>query len=100
MLNSHCSQIARALLNGEQITEAWLNKRHIRSQNGRMRRVAEAMGFKTDLNHPCYAPIKNIGATFGTDTKLKSGKVTRCGIYYLPAKYRPCLKRAIKAMQW
>jgi hypothetical protein len=103
MKGSHASQIAHALLQGTPITEAWLNQRHIRSQNKRNSAVGKQIrfqiyGFYDDDDY--QYPIKNIGAIHGTDTKLKSGKVTRCGVYVLPRKYVPALKKAIARMGW
>jgi hypothetical protein len=103
MKDSHCSLIARALLEGKQIDEKWLNKRHIRSQNKRNSAVGKQIrfqiyGFYDDDDY--QYPIKNIGAIHGTDTKLKSGKITRCGVYVLENKYRPALRKAIKRMSW
>jgi hypothetical protein len=112
MIGSHCSIIAHALLTGKQIDEKWLWDRHIRNQHKRLPIIAPEirMGLTATqqirgldmMRYPItpFWPIQNIGSVDGTPFKLKSGRVTRCGVYVLPARFRPALKKAILRMGW
>lgn len=108
MKDSHCSQIAHALVDGLIVDEKWLHVRHIRNQHKRL----DTIGYETmmclpqatyekdaPINPPSFWPVKNIGSRDGHLTNIEGGK-THCGRYYLPAKYRPALRRAIKKMGW
>jgi hypothetical protein len=110
MKGSHCSLIAHKLLSGESANEYFFNQNHIRSHHKRLEVISAKVfdilnlqGFEHDhsdiCNNPFY-PIKNIGSQDGTPFKLKSGKITRCGVYVLEKKYRPALKKATLRMGW
>lgn len=107
MQNSHCSLIAHRLAEGGIVDERWLWSHHIRNQHKRMAVISMAIIDVTIAGNPVHPiqvpgpfhPIQNIGSTDGHPVK-SGGKTTRCGRYYLPSRFRPALRKAIKKMKW
>lgn len=105
-MKSHTAQIATALAAGAKIDERWLHQRHIRNQHKRLEKIClwlyytipeTLMGTKKysdTIKYPFW-PIENIGSPDGHPVKY-NGRTTRCGVYYLPAKYRKYLRKVIK----
>lgn len=104
MQNTHCSLIAHRLAEGGIVDERWLWSHHIRNQHKRLDKIAFVMRYYSSIpglwpsNCPFW-PIQNIGSPDGHPVK-SGGRTTRCGRYYLPAKFRPALRKAIKKMGW
>jgi hypothetical protein len=110
MKDSHCSIIAHALLDGYTISEEFFHAHHLRSHHKRLATICTKINAQIDnstfdclwkeKDDGIFWPIFNNGSVDGTPFKLKSGKVTRCGVYVLEKKYRPALRKAIKRMSW
>ena len=108
MYNSHNSQIAHRLVDGFDIDQVWLRNHYITNQHKRVQKI----GYEIKMAMPqlmfennCpedagpFWPIKNIRSTTGAPTKFADG-TTRRGIYVLPKKYIPTLKKVIKKIGW
>lgn len=100
MKESQCARLGKKLLRGETVSKAWSMENKIGSLHSRMIRLGEwtrenITEFPRTEKH-WYWPVNNLGSDTGLNTVAYNGRKTNQAVFYLPAKYRPALRKALQ----